>query len=173
MNAHVACGIKNNTCPSLCLQKVSLSIMKLWHYDQVNSENILITCPCSVNDDFISMKVLVIGSKVVKWRRLVLSLNFPLLNCIIPCTSTSCFSFSFESGIVEKNHSEYDPPPILFPINVYIVYITGGVLLTLILEKESQANDTIKPMNALHQRLTWGKHWCSQSWKSWSVYQFL
>ena len=123
-----------------------------------NSENTLITCPCAVNNDFISMKVLVIGFKVVKWRWLVLSFNFPLLNCFIPCTCTSCFNFSFESGIVEKNHFEYDPAPILLPINVYVAYVTGGVLLTLILEKESQANDTIKPMNALHQRLTWGKH---------------
>ena len=120
-----------------------------------NPENTLITCPCAENNDFVSMKVLVIGFKVVKWRWLVLSLNFPLLNCFIPCTCTSCFSFSFESGIVEKNHFEYDPPPILLPMNVYMVYVTGGVL---ILEKESQANDAIKPMNALHQRLTWGKH---------------
>ena len=76
-----------------------------------NSENTLIICPCAVNNDFIFMKVLVIGFKVVKWRWLVLSLNFPLLNCFIPCTCTSCFSFSFESGIVEKDHFEYDAPP--------------------------------------------------------------
>ena len=118
-----------------------------------NSENTLITCPRAVglNNDFIPMKVLVIGFKVVKWRWLVLSFYFPLLNCFIPRTCTSSFNFSFESGIVEKNHFEY----FALPINVYVAYVTGGVLLTLILEKESQANDTIKPMNALHQRLTW------------------